>query len=135
MTNHIGYEIAANLIEGGFSAGSGALAARLLVYPGGVYGGVVCAASGWLASKPIHYVVKYFFNDNGFWPTIITRICQFTVNFFANVGFFMLTAQWHRFSPTLLAAASFSGTALLFQGLCIFTVSLIATMTIQLPQQ
>lgn len=131
MVDHFGYEIAANMIEGGFAASSGAAAAQLLMYPAGGVGGAISATAGWLVGKPIHYFAKLFFYDNGLVPTIVTRICQFTANFFANAGLFMMSAEWYGFTLTVPSAVALAGHTLLFQGICILTVSIIATIALR----
>jgi hypothetical protein len=113
MSNRIGHEIAGNLIEMGIAAGSGALAALVVSSPIGASGGALGATLGWLAGKPVQYIVLRVFNGEPSTTSTVSRISQFTVAFFATAGAFLLTSSL--LSPVPLS----------FKASCILTVATI----------
>ncbi|ADI38589.1 putative membrane protein [Waddlia chondrophila 2032/99] len=128
MSDYIGYEVAANVLEAGFAASSGALAVLALgscVDPAvGAFGAVV----GWLAGKPVQYLTTKIFNTDNPAATMISRIAQFACSFFANAAIFMWSVGRLGVSLSFAASCGLAGTAIGIQMAFILAVSTFATL-------
>lgn len=127
MSNNIG-EIGGNILEGGFAAGSGALAAMAISSPVGPAGGALGAAVGWLVGKPVQYMTSKIFNTDSPTATSVSRLAQFAVNFFANAVIFMFSAGWLGVPLTFSASCVLAGVTVAMQMALIFAISTVATI-------
>ena len=128
MSNHVGYEIGGNLLEAGFAAGSGALAAMAIASPVGPAGGALGATVGWLVGKPVQYITNKIFNADSPTATSISRLAQFAANFFANAAIFMFSAGWLGVPISFSASCVLAGVTVAMQMALVFAISTIATI-------
>ena len=128
MSNRIGYEIAGNVLEAGFAAGSGALAAAAISSPVGAAGGALGATVGWIVGKPVQYLTNKVFNTDSPTATTVSRVAQFVISFLANAAIYMLSASWLGVPLSFSASCALAGTAIGMQIALVFAVSTIATV-------
>lgn len=82
------------IFEGAIVTSSGALGAIAVGSPIGPAGGALGAALGWLVGKPVQYLTESLFNTNRGTASLVSRIAQLVVHFFANAAVFMLSSSW-----------------------------------------
>jgi hypothetical protein len=109
---NIAIKIGSDIFEGGIMTGSGALAALALNSPIGPAGGAVGGALGWIAGKPVQYILERVFNTNKNTASVVSRIAQLVVSFFAFAGCFMLSGPILGRPVTFGAACALAGTTI-----------------------
>lgn len=128
MSNNIGHVIGASFLEGGFAAGSGALAALAIASPVGAAGGALGATIGWLVGKPVQYMTSKIFNTDSPTASSVSRIVQFAINFFANAAIFMFSAAWLGVPLTFAASCALAGVTVGINIALVLAVTTVATI-------